>query len=196
MKDKDMKALLIIDAQYDFIEGGKLAVDGATAAMDRLAQYIIDNGSTYDKIILTTDWHPFTHCSFKDNGGIWPSHCIQHSHGASIYEPILEALNKIKADYVVLKKGVNEDHEEYSIFKNKKSCDRLIAICEEQLKVNDIDVAGIAYDYCVADSVKDGLRGLPHVNFHVIKDLCPAIAQDTADNFTKFIENSERVWLV
>ena len=61
--------------------------------------------------------------------------------------------------------------------------------------MTDIDVAGIAYDYCVANSVKDGLRELPHVNFHVIKDLCPAIAQDTADKFTNFIENSERVCL-
>jgi nicotinamidase/pyrazinamidase len=189
------KILLIIDAQYDFLEGGKLAVNGATAAMDKLAQFIIENGPAYDKIILTADWHPFTHCSFKDNGGMWPVHCVQHSKGAAIYEPILEALNKIKADYLVLRKGVNEDHEEYSIFKNGKSCDKLITICEEQLKVTDIDVAGIAYDYCVADSVKDGLRGLPHVNFHVIKDLCPAIAQDTADKFTNFIENSERVWL-
>ena len=61
--------------------------------------------------------------------------------------------------------------------------------------MTDIDVAGIALDVCVANSVKDGLRELPHVNFHVIKDLCPAIAQDTADKFTNFIENSERVWL-
>ena len=196
MKDKDMKALLIIDAQYDFLEGGKLGVDGATSAMDKLAQFIVENGSTYDKIILTTDWHPFTHCSFKDNGGMWPPHCIQHSHGAAIYEPILEALNKIKADYVVLKKGVNEDHEEYSIFKNKKSCDRLIAICEEQLKVTDVDVAGEVFEFCIADTVKDGLRSLPHVNFHIIKDFCPILDENRAKEFVKFIEGCERIELV
>ena len=189
------KILIIVDAQYGFIEGGSLGVDGAREAMNRLVEFIEKHYKEYDGIFLTADWHPITHCSFKDNGGMWPVHCVQHSKGAAIYEPILEALNKIKADYLVLRKGVNEDHEEYSIFKNGKSCDKLITICEEQLKVTDIDVAGIAYDYCVADSVKDGLRGLPHVNFHVIKDLCPAIAQDTADKFTNFIENSERVWL-
>ena len=188
------KILLIVDPQYDFLEGGKLAVNGATAAMDKLAQFIVENGPAYDKIILTTDWHPFTHCSFKDNGGIWQVHCVQHSKGAAIYEPILEALNKIKADYLVLRKGVNEDHEEYSIFKNAKSCDKLITICEEQLKVTDIDVCGIALDVCVASSVKDGLRGLPHVNFHVIKDLCPYINEESVKEFEKFVGNSERIF--
>jgi hypothetical protein len=63
-------------------------------------------------------------------------------------------------------------------------------------EIEEIDVVGIAYDYCVADSVKDGLRTLPNVKFNVIKKFCPAIAKDTADEFTKFIENSERVCLV
>ena len=164
-----------MDPQYDFLEGGKLAVNGATAAMDKLAQFIIENGPAYDKIILTTDWHPFTHCSFKDNGGMWPVHCVQHSKGAAIYEPILEALNKIKTDYIVLRKGVNEDHEEYSIFKNGKSCDKLIAICEKQLNVTDIDVAGIALNYCVKNTVIDAKKELPNINIHVLKDFCPAI---------------------
>jgi nicotinamidase-related amidase len=62
-------------------------------------------------------------------------------------------------------------------------------------EIEEIDVVGIAYDYCVADSVKDGLRALPNVKFNVIKKFCPAIAQETADEFTKFIENSERVCL-
>ena len=189
------KILLIIDAQYDFIEGGKLAVNGATAAMDKLAQFIIENGPAYDKIILTTDWHPFTHCSFKDNGGTWPVHCVQHSKGAAIYEPILEALNKIKADYLVLRKGVNEDHEEYSIFKNGKSCDKLITICEEQLKVTDVDVVGEVFEFCIADTVKDGLRALPNVNFRIIKNFCSILDENRANDFIKFIESSERIKL-
>ena len=190
------KILLLIDCQYDFLDNGKLAVNGATAAMDKLAQFIIENGPAYDKIILTTDWHPFTHCSFKDNGGMWPVHCVQHSKGAAIYEPILEALNKIKADYIVLRKGVNEDHEEYSIFKNGKSCDKLIAICEEQFKVTDVDVAGIALDVCVFDSLKDGLRGLPNVNFHLLKDFSPAITKEGAEKVFKYIENTSRINII
>lgn len=188
------KVLLIIDAQYDFIEGGKLGVNGGTEALNKVADFIVENGPSYDKIFLTADYHPYSHCSFKDNGGIWPIHCIQHSKGSAIYEPILEALNKIKADYTVLPKGTEEDREEYSVFKNSDSSMKLLAYCLEAPSVTDISVCGIAYDYCVKDTVKDGLRLLPNTSFHVMKDMCPAIAEDTANEFTNFIENSERVW--
>lgn len=190
------RILLIVDAQYDFMEGGKLQVDGAMTAMDKLADFIVENGTIYDKIILTTDWHPFTHCSFKDNGGIWPIHCIEHSKGAAIYEPILDALNRIKADYIVLTKGTNEDHEEYSIFKNSKSCDKLITICEEILGITDIDVVGEVFEFCVEDTVKDGLRALPNVNFHIIKEFCPTLDKERADKFVKYIKGCERIELI
>lgn len=189
------KILLVVDPQYDFLEGGTLPVNGAEDAMNKLANYIVEHGKEYAKIILTADWHPQTHCSFKDNGGMWPMHCVQHSHGAAIFQPILNALNEIKADYKVFTKGVDEDHEEYSVFKNEESCNHILNLCEF-LKAEEIDVAGIAYDYCLASSVKDGLKVLPNANFKVMKDFSPAIAQDTADNFTNFIENSERVCLV
>lgn len=189
------KILLIVDTQYDFING-TLPVNGAERAMNNLADFIRGHGKDYEKIILTADWHPTTHCSFKDNGGMWPMHCVQYSHGAAIYQPILDALNEIKADYIVLRKGVNEDHEEYSIFKNGKSCDKLITICENQLEVTDIDVAGIALDVCVFDSLKDGLRGLPNVNFHLLKDFSPAITKEGAEKVFNYIENTSRINII
>ena len=188
------KILLLVDCQYDFING-TLAVNGAEEAMNKLAEFIRSNGKEYDKIILTADWHPQTHCSFKDNGGIWPMHCVQHSKGAAIYQSILDALNDIKADYIVVTKGLNEEHEEYSVFKNELSRDIIVDICNH-LKPQVINVCGIAYDYCVGDSVKDGLKTLPNLNFTVLKEYSPAIAENTENDFTKFIENSERVWLV
>jgi nicotinamidase-related amidase len=63
-------------------------------------------------------------------------------------------------------------------------------------EIEEVDVVGIALDYCVADSVKDGLRALPNVKFNVIKKFCPAIAEESAKEFTNFIENAERVCLV
>jgi nicotinamidase/pyrazinamidase len=190
------KILLVVDPQYDFLEGGTLPVNDAERAMNNLADFIRGHGKDYEKIILTADWHPTTHCSFKDNGGMWPMHCVQHSHGAAIYQPILDALNEIKADYIVLRKGVNEDHEEYSIFKNGKSCDKLITICENQLEVTDVDVAGIALDVCVFDSLKDGLRGLPNVNFHLLKDFSPAITKEGAEKVFNYIENTSRINII
>ena len=74
------KLLLVIDAQYDFIFGS-LAVNGADKMMEDLASYIKDSGKGYESIIATADWHPITHCSFKENGGEWPMHCVAYSNG-------------------------------------------------------------------------------------------------------------------
>jgi len=187
------KMLLVIDCQYDFLDGGKLGVDDSTVMIDNLTKYVNEHGKDYDFTIATVDWHPTTHCSFKENGGMWPMHCIQHSQGAAIYESLLMALNEKSNHFEILTKGVDEDHEEYSIFKNKKSCE-FIENLVKTVGIEEIDVAGIAYDYCVCDSVKDGLRTLPNVKFNVIKEYCPSIGD--GNEFTKFIQNSERIKLV
>ena len=186
------KILILVDCQYGFLEGGNLPVEGATHKMDRLAEFIRENGPAYDKIFLTADWHPHTHCSFKANGGTWPEHCVQHTHDAAIYQPIIDALNAINSDYIVLTKGVDEDHEEYSVFKNEKSNALLTNICE-MMKVTDIDICGIALDVCVFDSLKDGLRVFPNTNFHLLIDFCPAITKDGEEKVINFINNSERI---
>jgi nicotinamidase/pyrazinamidase len=189
------KLLLVIDCQLDFMDGGKLGVNGSTPIMDNLALFIENHAKEYEHAIATVDWHPVTHCSFKDNGGIWPQHCIQYSPGSSIYQPVLLALYNNFHTFEVVTKGLNEDHEEYSIFKNVTS-NHLIKEAIKKFSIEEIDVVGIAYDYCVADSVKDGLRELPDIKFNVIKKYCPAIAKESAQEFTDFIENSSRVCLV
>lgn len=169
------KILFLIDVQYDFINGS-LAVEGAKETMDNLCEFLKENGPMYDKIILTADWHPITHCSFKENGGMWPKHCVQHSVGAAIYEPLLKTLDEIKSDYVILTKGDNEDHEEYSVFKNEVSCNAIKGICSS-LETNDIDFAGIALNYCVKDSILDCKRTLPNINLHLFKEFSPSIGE-------------------
>ena len=189
------KALLVIDCQYDFIDGGKLGVNGSTEKMYRLTNYIDEHGKDYDLVIATVDYHPITHCSFKENGGMWPIHCLQHSQGASIFEPLLMSMFTKTNHTEIFTKGLDEDHEEYSIFKNKVSSEKIINLMNA-FEIEEIDVVGIAYNYCVADSVKDGLKALPNVKFNVIKEFCPAIEDGTAVEFDKFIDNSERVTLV
>ena len=170
------KILIIVDAQYDFLEGGNLGVEGATLAMDKLANFIREHGKEYEDIFLTADWHPYTHCSFEENGGSWPSHCVQHTQGAAIYQGIIDALNAIKADYSVLTKGLDEDHEEYSVFKNEDSR-KTILTTAEYMNIDEIHVGGIALDVCVLQSIKDGKRFLPNVKWLVFKDFCASITQ-------------------
>jgi len=87
------KMLLVVDPQIDFINGS-LPVAGAAEAMDALAEYVKTSGDEYVVRIVTSDWHPYHHNSFADEGGQWPRHCVQHSAGAALWESLLVALNE------------------------------------------------------------------------------------------------------
>lgn len=148
------RLLLLVDVQYDFINGS-LAVDGAPAVMDALANYIMTQPEgTFGTIVMTADFHPYGHSSFKDNGGLWPVHCVQHSHGASIYQPVLEAVKKQQPDAQVLTKGEDVAVDEYSIMANKISGKKLLDLIKDN-DIQEIYVAGLCGDYCVGNSIKD-----------------------------------------
>ncbi|MEE1120703.1 MAG: isochorismatase family protein [Prevotella sp.] len=148
------KLLLLVDVQYDFINGS-LAVSGAPAVMDSLAAYIAEQpAGTFSQIVMTADFHPYNHSSFKDNGGMWPVHCVAYSHGASIYQPVFEAVNKQIPCSPVLTKGDNVAVDEYSIMANADSAKKLLRIIEEN-GIQEIYVAGLCGDYCVGNSIKD-----------------------------------------
>jgi nicotinamidase/pyrazinamidase len=183
------RILLVVDPQNDFISGS-LQVGGAELAMTKLASYIANHGNEYDGIYITADWHPLTHCSFKDNGGEWPIHCVQFTSGAAIYQPIINALNEKKLDYEVLTKGINEDREEYSIFKNEVSLAYFKAINKHNT-VTRVDVAGLAGDVCVMNSVADGLRVFTNAEFRIFKEFSPSI--DGGNKLDKFVGINDRV---
>lgn len=148
------KLLLLVDVQYDFINGS-LAVSGAPAVMDSLAAYIAEQpAGTFSQIVMTADFHPYNHSLFKDNGGMWPVHCVAYSHGASIYQPVFEAVNKQIPCSPVLTKGDNVAVDEYSIMANAASAKKLLRIIEEN-GIQEIYVAGLCGDYCVGNSIKD-----------------------------------------
>ena len=148
------KLLLLVDVQYDFINGS-LAVEGAPEVMDALANYIgAQPKGLFDTIVMTADFHPYEHSSFKDNGGLWPVHCVQHTHGASIYQPVFEAVKKQSPEAQVLTKGDDIAVDEYSIMANEKSAKKLLDLIEGN-DIQEIYVAGLCGDYCVGNSIKD-----------------------------------------
>ena len=148
------KLLLLVDVQYDFINGS-LAVSGAPEVMDNLANYIASQPKgTFASIVMTADFHPYGHTSFKDNGGLWPVHCVQHSHGAAIYQPVFEAVMNLYPEAQVLTKGDDAAVDEYSIMANKASAKNLLELIEN-LGIEEIYVAGLCGDYCVGNSIKD-----------------------------------------
>ena len=162
-----------IDTQKGFQEGGNLPVEGGKRSGDLQAEYLKNHKDDYVAVGATVDWHPSTHCSFKENGGIWPNHCEQFTEDAAIYQPLYDVL-KTCPNFEVFTKGCDEDHEEYSVFKNDKSRKRIIAIVEA-LGIDEIHVGGIALDVCVLQTIKDGKRILPNIKWVLFKDFCASI---------------------
>lgn len=152
------KTLIIVDAQYDFIEGGKLAVPGGKQALDNIVEYL--NSGEISLVITTQDWHNGKHCSFKEQGGDFPEHCVENTHGADIYAPILNAISQNKLLWWNLQKG--KYLEEFSAFTGKSedryahwteykttdSIEPYIQFHEEEI----VQICGLAGDICVMNT--------------------------------------------
>lgn len=163
------KIFIGVDLQKDFIDGGALESKGSYDMIGKLANYLDKNGGDYDLIALTVDWHNVTHCSFKQNGGIFDEHCIMYSDGASIDNRILHSALKYRDKCQVFKKGVISDKEEYSIFQNKIDGLRLIHNIN-LIKPTEIHICGLVNEYCVLETTKDLEKlGLIHT-IRILKD--------------------------
>ena len=172
--------LLIVDPQNDFITG-TLPVEGAEERMKKLAEYIEARQTEYDYILITMDSHPEDHCSFKENGGIWPRHCVTWSDGWSVPDYLDKALKTSRV--ACYHKGNVPNHEEYSIFNNEEDGFVLANQLRELVEEGEIyvDICGIAGDYCVLETLK-GLRKL-------VPDECISILLD----FTVSIDGGEKL---
>lgn len=158
-----MKKLVIIDFQEDFYSpSGSLYVKGASNAMWRIEDLI--RSGEFGEVIFTVDWHPLNHCSFAENGGQWPMHCLQHTKGALIAPLLMSAVIKDKIEYKVIVKGEKPYVEEYSAFTNKIPYESSGITTFESMTSEDvltvkqsdeIVICGLAGDYCVLDSLKD-----------------------------------------
>lgn len=167
--DKRNKMLVIVDAQHDFVRGS-LAVNGAVEAMTKLREYLNEHKGEYKYIIFTLDWHPLNHISFKS----WPQHCVQYTRGAMLCEELIDLMTDETINQKILVKGDNASSEEYSIFQNyfgKRDMNRYIT----DATITDVDVCGIAGDFCVLNTVSD-MIGLAKNFNKKINILTPFIA--------------------
>ena len=181
------RMLIIVDPQIDFTTGS-LATANGPASMDYLAQ-AIDNGAwkAYNWIIVTQDAHPENHCSFVEQGGVFPPHCVQNTTGMKIYPALQEALNKLSnIELHYMQKGDLPEREEFSIFQNAQSGEKLRKTIEE-IGFEGIDVCGIATDYCVYETVKDLMAFYPANQIRVVTNCVAAVD----DNDTKLDELME-----
>jgi nicotinamidase/pyrazinamidase len=138
------RALLIIDFQNDFTSGGALEVPGG----DEIAEPVKRLAGEFGHVFATRDWHPPDHASFETEGGPWPVHCVQGTHGAELHP----AMRDIEVDGIV-DVGVERDDEGYSGFEKSKLADLL-----HGEGIAEVAVVGLATDYCVRASAIDACR--------------------------------------
>jgi nicotinamidase/pyrazinamidase len=148
MENNQKKALIVVDVQNDFCPGGSLAVahgDEVVAPINKLIREFLDRA---EPVYKTRDWHPARTKHFAAYGGVWPIHCVQNTRGAEFHADLLEdpRIN-------IISKGIDESADGYSAFDGTN----LGGLLREE-GVEEIWVGGLATDYCVKETVLDGVR--------------------------------------
>lgn len=167
------RLLLVVDPQVDFING-TLPVPGAAAAMDALADFLRAAEGRYAAKIVTADWHPYNHSSFRDQGGQWPRHCVAHTTGAALWPALVGPLFATPGPCQVLHKGTDRATEEYSIFQNPEGRRRILELTRGADTVH-IDICGLAGDVCVLSTLRDGVALLGPERFTLLADFSPSL---------------------
>jgi nicotinamidase/pyrazinamidase len=141
------QALIVVDFQNDFAQpDGALAVSGGDAIKGRLNDLAAQE--RFDVVIATRDWHPPDHGSFREQGGPWPSHCVQGTEGAELHP----ALDRSLVD-AVIDTGQGRDDDGYSAFENPE-----LGVLLREHGVMALTVVGLATDYCVLHTARDALK--------------------------------------
>jgi nicotinamidase/pyrazinamidase len=173
------RALLVIDVQNDFCEGGALAVAGGAAVAGKISKFL--ETSQYDLVIASRDWHsPIGNNSghFADVGSepnyksTWPVHCVAETDGAA-YHPNLNT--ELVGEHIFKGQGENG----YSIFEGATSSGQSFAELLKTHQIDEVDVVGIATDYCVLASALDSKNhGL---KVRVISSLTAGVSEVTTE---------------
>lgn len=140
-------ALLIIDIQKDFLPGGSLSVPDGNQVIPVLNAYIDQFIHRQLPVFATRDWHPPNHCSFIQQGGPWPEHCIAGSKGAEFADDL-----HLPVSTSIISKGTDAEQDGYSGFVNRTFKNQL-----DTAGVSRLFIGGLAADYCVLNTVCDAL---------------------------------------
>lgn len=174
------KALLLIDIQNGFCPGGNLPVPDGDQVVP-VANALIDSGR-YDLIVASQDWHPAGHGSFAsahpgkapfEMGELsgkpqmmWPDHCVQGTADAELRAD----LHAERIDFIQ-QKGQNPDVDSYSAFRdNDQAALTGLGDYMKAMAVTEIDLLGLATDYCVKFSALDAVDMLPGVTIRFVED--------------------------
>lgn len=140
--------LLVVDVQNDFLPGGSLAVTGGDEVVPVLNRYVEMFVAHGLPVYATRDWHPERHCSFREQGGPWPPHCVQGTHGAEFAAGL-----RLPPSAAIISKATAAEKDAYSGFEGSNLDARL-----REAGIRRIFIGGLTTDYCVLNTALDGLQ--------------------------------------
>lgn len=172
------RALLIIDVQNDFCEGGSLAVEGGGAVAASITELVADaaNAGRWDAVVMTRDWHidPGAHWApegqepnFVDT---WPVHCKADTEGAAFHRNL-----RLSPD-AIFSKGRHAAC--YSGFEGRSDTDDApLRTWLEDRNIDEVEIVGLATDHCVRATALDAISA--GFTTTVLLDHCAGVAPET-----------------
>jgi nicotinamidase/pyrazinamidase len=146
-------ALLIVDVQVDFCEGGSLAVPDGDQIVPVLNRYLELFRAAGLPIIASRDWHPENSTHFSAAGGVWPVHCVQGSSGARFHPEL-----RLDENTLIVSKGMGPAADGYSSFAAVDDFGTDLFTCLRERGIRQLYVGGLATEYCVKATVLDALQ--------------------------------------
>jgi nicotinamidase/pyrazinamidase len=159
MIDPRRDALVIVDVQNDFCPGGALGVPAGDEVVAPLNGYAERFARAGAPIFASRDWHPRRTKHFKELGGVWPPHCVQHSPGADFHPDL-----RLPAGTTIISKGMDPNEDAYSCFQASTAEGSAFRELLRERGVRRVLVGGLATDYCVKATVLDAL----HAGFEAV----------------------------
>lgn len=197
------KALIIVDVQNDFCAGGALATDRGAKVAALISEYVEDNHHRYEAVVATQDWHIDPGAHFSDTPDFvdsWPVHCVANTEGAEIHP-------NLDTDYIeaYFRKGRYE--AAYSGFEGLQAPEESVMTGEhepgatlddegpktpladwlDEHEIQDVDIVGIATDYCVLATAKDAVDA--GYETRVLIDLTAPVHEDKLDEIIAEMED-------
>lgn len=145
-------AIIVVDMQNDFMDDGTLPVKGARAIIPAINHAIASLLPHNPLVITTQDWHPLDHSQLQPNGGPWPVHCIQDTHGAELVDGLYVPFTTLHVF-----KGFEKDKDGYSGFEGKVLNTPLLDVLQDNA-IDHVYVCGVATEYCVQATALDARK--------------------------------------
>jgi len=146
-------ALLVVDVQVDFCPGGSLPVPKGDRVVPVLNRYLELFKRRGTPIFASRDWHPEDSKHFIGNGGIWPPHCVQGSHGAEFHPGLM-----LPDETIVISKGMAKWDNGYSAMEGVTENGTAFPMLLRHMSLDRLYVGGLATDYCVKETVIEALK--------------------------------------